>query len=194
MEEGFIMRNSSNPSSSIGMYKVVKRLTLREDWPLVPYLLCVIIGLLITFIDFIFVQNQLTKLLHGNFQITISFMLGLILIVMAGIFRALPRRALVDAGFKSIWNTPRLQIVEGHRLVTDGFYKFIRHPVYIGELARNFCLPMLLSSLWGFLIMFIAMILLLFRIHIEEQMLLAAFGSEYESYQKTTKKLIPFIY
>jgi len=34
----------------------------------------------------------------------------------------------------------------------------------------------------------------LFRIRNEERMLVEAFGEEYKKYQKTTKKLIPYIY
>jgi len=34
----------------------------------------------------------------------------------------------------------------------------------------------------------------LYRIHIEEQALLGAFGAEYADYSRTTKRLIPGVY
>jgi protein-S-isoprenylcysteine O-methyltransferase Ste14 len=42
--------------------------------------------------------------------------------------------------------------------------------------------------------MIIADMFLLFRIEIEEKVLIAEFGLEYEEYKKKTKKLIPHLY
>lgn len=42
--------------------------------------------------------------------------------------------------------------------------------------------------------MILTIIMLIVRVSIEEKMLLEQFGTEYEEYQKKTKKLIPFIY
>ena len=36
--------------------------------------------------------------------------------------------------------------------------------------------------------------MLLFRIGIEERMLVEEFGAEYEEYMRRTKKLIPYVY
>ena len=50
------------------------------------------------------------------------------------------------------------------------------------------------SSLYGFIIMVISIVFLLIRIEIEEEMLVEAFGQEYEEYRKKTRRLIPYIY
>jgi protein-S-isoprenylcysteine O-methyltransferase Ste14 len=52
----------------------------------------------------------------------------------------------------------------------------------------------ILSSLYGIVVMGIGLIFLLIRIEMEERMLTEAFGNEYEEYKRTTKKLIPFLY
>ena len=165
----------------------VKVLSMREDWPLIPYLLIILIGFGLTLYDFI-VWQQL------NFQFNVFAILGILSMIVGGVMRSLTRRSLSAAGFGSIWNTPRLKIVEGHTLVTDGYYKRIRHPIYTGEIFRNYCIPLLVSSFYGFLIMTIGIVVLLFRIRIEEKLLVEAFGEEYEEYRKRTKKLIPYIY
>ncbi len=103
-----------------------------------------------------------------------------------------PARAQ-DAGF-GLLNSSRLQIVEGQRLLTDGVYGHIRHPLYLGEITRNLGFPILLSSLYGLVVMLVGNLFLLFRIEIEESMLLDEFGQEYEEYRKRTKKLIPHLY
>ncbi len=164
-----------------------KLLNVKEDWSVIPYLLLVIVGVIITIIDFAVLQKRI-------FRFNVIVICGLVLLIIAGIMRFLPRRSLIKAGFGNIWNTVRLQIVEDHRLVTDGYYQYIRHPIYVGEIARTYCLTFIFSSLYGFVIMTLTIVFLLKRIQIEEQMLLEEFGEEYEEYQRKTKKLIPFIY
>jgi protein-S-isoprenylcysteine O-methyltransferase Ste14 len=78
--------------------------------------------------------------------------------------------------------------------VTDGYYKHIRHPVYLGEVGRGLGWAVALSSIFGIILMVIGFVFLLIRIEIEEKMLTEAFGSEYEEYKRRTKKLIPFLY
>jgi protein-S-isoprenylcysteine O-methyltransferase Ste14 len=61
-------------------------------------------------------------------------------------------------------------------------------------MARNLGFSMILSSVYGSVIVLLGNMFLLFRIPIEEEMLLNEFGEEYEDYRKKTKKLIPYIY
>ncbi|UCE28932.1 MAG: isoprenylcysteine carboxylmethyltransferase family protein [Candidatus Bathyarchaeota archaeon] len=98
------------------------------------------------------------------------------------------------AGFSSIASTARLQIVESHRLVKDGLFKHVRHPVYLGETLRNFGFVLIFSSIYGVLFMAGGAILLLIRIRTEEEMLIKAFGEDYREYQRKTKRIIPYIY
>lgn len=88
----------------------------------------------------------------------------------------------------------RLRIREGHTLVTNGIYHWIRHPAYLGLILIVLGIPVLLSSILGFLVMFLVVPLLLHRIKLEEVMLIGQFGAKYEEYMKQTKRLIPFLY
>lgn len=89
----------------------------------------------------------------------------------------------------------RLTIKSDHRLVTEGIYRYVRHPIYTSYilLFLGFCL--LLQSLWG-LSLLVAVCTIWFsnRIGIEEQMLADEFGEEYQVYCQTTKRLFPGIY
>ncbi|MHA1951656.1 MAG: methyltransferase family protein [Candidatus Thorarchaeota archaeon] len=165
----------------------VKVLSLREDWPLVAYIVCILIGVLFTLYDFVVLQQLV-------FQFNILVIIGVLFMIVGVTMRSLPRRSLSTAGFGSIWDTPRLKIVKGHKLVIDGYYKHIRHPIYTGEILRNYSLPLILSSLFGFVFMTVGIVSLLFRIGIEEKLLIEAFGEEYQEYRRRTKKLIPFFY
>ena len=166
--------------------KKVRVLGIREDWAVIPYLALILIGFIVSIIDFVYVQKIV-------FQ-SVWVITGVLILLFGGAMRFLPRRSLVKAGFGSIWKTPFLQIVEDHRLVTDGYYKYIRHPVYLGEIGRSFGLVIALSSLYGLVFMTLGTVFLLIRIEIEEKMLTEAFGEEYREYQRNTKKLIPYIY
>ena len=98
------------------------------------------------------------------------------------------------AGFGSLVGTAKLKIVKQHRLVKDGLYKHIRHPIYLGEILRNLGFVLIFSSVYGLLIILPASIFLLFRIEIEEKMLIVIFGEEYKDYKRNTKRIIPYVY
>ena len=83
-------------------------------------------------------------------------------------------------------------IREKQTLNTSGLYSIVRHPSYLGLLVIFFAIG-LYSRHW--LALALALIpptaALLYRIHIEEAALNAAFGDEYAAYSKRTKRLIP---
>jgi len=177
---------STNQDSDTIEEKKVRVLGFREDWAVIPLMSLILIGFIVSIIDFVYVQKLV-------FQ-SVWVITGVPILLFGVAMRFLPRRRLIKAGFGSIWKTPFLQIVENHRLVTDGYYKHIRHPIYLGEIGRALGLAITLSSLYGLVFMIIGTVFLLIRIEIEEKMLIVTFGEEYIEYQKNTKKLIPYIY
>ena len=87
-----------------------------------------------------------------------------------------------------------LREVEGHTLVTTGIYKYIRHPGYLSD----FMIFIGVALALGGLILLAAIVVLfipayIYRINIEEKMLVEIFGEQYTAYQKTSKRLLPFI-
>lgn len=98
------------------------------------------------------------------------------------------------AGFDILAGTGALQTFNDHRLVKDGLYRHVRHPIYLGEILRNLGIVLILTSVYGVLLVAIASIFLLFRIGIEEKMLIDVFGDDYKEYQQNTKRIIPYVY
>jgi len=88
--------------------------------------------------------------------------------------------------------TPVAEVQEGHRLVTTGVYQYIRHPMYASHFLWAFAQPLLLWN-WvagfGLLITFIPLYVV--RVHVEERMLAARFGAEYEKYMERTGRIFP---
>ena len=87
-----------------------------------------------------------------------------------------------------------LTIREDHQLITHGIYRFTRHPIYFGVLIAIMGAPVYAPSLHGFLVLSLLIPICLYRIRMEEEMLIEEFGDAYRTYKETTRKLIPFIY
>ena len=83
---------------------------------------------------------------------------------------------------------------EGHRLVTSGPYRLVRHPRYTGGILLGFGLSLLFDSWIGLLASTAFVGIILFRIKDEEALMSEAFGQEWDEYCARTRRLIPFIY
>jgi isoprenylcysteine carboxyl methyltransferase (ICMT) family protein YpbQ len=85
-----------------------------------------------------------------------------------------------------------VEIEAGHRLVTDGPYRWFRHPAYTGMLLVDTGLVLALGTWLGALIA-LALVLAatLYRIRVEERVLIDAFGDKYRDFMCRTWRLIP---
>ena len=82
-----------------------------------------------------------------------------------------------------------------HQLMTDGFYKYVRHPSYAFSLLTFLGLAIVLNNYFSALILLLPVLIMFSRrIEIEEKVLQEHFGNDYRDYMKKTKRLIPFIY
>jgi protein-S-isoprenylcysteine O-methyltransferase len=91
--------------------------------------------------------------------------------------------------------TPNVVILEKHRLIQSGPYRFIRHPTYTGVLAAATGLTLNGGNLLSLLVILIPIFIVVrWRIQIEEAVLVEAFGDEYRNYLRRTWRLLPGIY
>jgi protein-S-isoprenylcysteine O-methyltransferase Ste14 len=91
--------------------------------------------------------------------------------------------------------TSRLGIQPGHRLVTGGPYRLVRHPGYLSNLLCLLGIGLSLSSLIGLGLALLTVPLVVLRIGREEEMLLNELGQAYQSYVERTRwRLIPYLY
>jgi len=91
--------------------------------------------------------------------------------------------------------TANVAITRDHKLIDTGPYKLVRHPSYTGLLLTFFGFGLSLCNLASLLIMIVPVYaVFLWRIHVEEQALLGAFGGKYHDYMKRTKRLVPWVY
>ena len=91
--------------------------------------------------------------------------------------------------------TVDVAITDKARLKTDGLFRRIRHPSYLGLLITIIGFSATMNSLISFFIFSIPVTLaVLYRIRVEEKVLFQEFGNNYTDYKSKTKKLIPRIY
>lgn len=88
--------------------------------------------------------------------------------------------------------TPTLGLREEHTLVTEGIFKYIRHPMYSAHLLWAVALPLILTN-WiaGFSFLVAQIPQYLLRIGEEESMMLDQFGEDYREYMDRTGRFLP---
>ncbi len=89
-----------------------------------------------------------------------------------------------------------VRVLTDHRVIEEGPYRLIRHPMYTGEILGLVGLLGLALQSWAAILF----ILIMFgigignRIRLEERLLMAELGNAYLDYMKRTKRLIPFVW
>jgi protein-S-isoprenylcysteine O-methyltransferase Ste14 len=88
--------------------------------------------------------------------------------------------------------SPRLEILDVHSLVTDGVFRYIRHPMYAAHLLWGIAQVFLLQN-WiaGFSMLVTFLPGYFYRVRKEEQMMIEHFGDQYRAYVKHTGRVLP---
>jgi protein-S-isoprenylcysteine O-methyltransferase Ste14 len=116
--------------------------------------------------------------------------LAALIIILAGF--ALASYALIENRFFS--GMVRIQAERGHRVVSSGPYRWIRHPGYAGSLLAYLASPIWLDSAWAFLPAIIITILLFIRTYLEDKTLQDELDGYREYAGKVHFRLIPGIW
>ena len=91
--------------------------------------------------------------------------------------------------------TVDISVAEGHRVVDNGPYRFVRHPSYTGLLMQYAGWALSLNSVVAVPVVFIpAFLSLRYRMRVEEAALTDALGENYAAYCRRTKRLVPVVY
>ena len=102
------------------------------------------------------------------------------------------RRSHSDLG--TYWSVT-LELRENHRLITQGVYRYVRHPMYAALFLYSIGQALILPNWIAGPSYFVAFaIVFALRIGAEERMMLETFGQEYASYMARTKLLVPGIW
>ena len=85
-----------------------------------------------------------------------------------------------------------VQIKSGHQLITAGPYRWFRHPAYTGMVLIYLGMALAIGTWLGAIITTgFVLAAILYRIRVEEQVLIEKFGDQYRDYMQHTWKLFP---
>jgi protein-S-isoprenylcysteine O-methyltransferase Ste14 len=84
-------------------------------------------------------------------------------------------------------------VMKSHRLVTNGPFKIMRHPYYLGQIFSDLGVAVSLLSYTVFPLVIIEIPLLVLRSFREEKLLAKHFKDEFDKYKKKSGFMIPFI-
>lgn len=117
------------------------------------------------------------------------YFIGFTLLIIGGLILILSRIMIGRFG------SSKLTIENEHVLINSGLYKYIRHPIYLGMLLIFFGFGLSFRAIINPVIYFTSLFIIFKnRMDTEEKILIDQFGDQYESYIKSTYRLIPFIY
>lgn len=139
-------------------------------------LLGIIVQTLLPFDIFPISENPQTIRIIG----TIIYSIGLLTAIVAR-FQLGDNWANIETG----------QVLQSQQVVAKGIYRFIRHPIYTGDLFLLWGLELALNS-WLVLAVFLLAPIVMMKAVKEEKMLVEELTG-YDSYCQRTKRFIPFV-
>ena len=87
-----------------------------------------------------------------------------------------------------------VEVSENQKVVDSGLYGLVRHPMYTSTIFLFLSMPLVLDSIFSFIVMLVYPIIIIFRIRNEEEVLENELIG-YEEYKEKVKyKLIPFLW
>lgn len=89
--------------------------------------------------------------------------------------------------------SPFVEPRDGSALVTAGLYRWVRHPMYLGQAAIAVGAPLTLGCRWTLVLTVAVLIVLAVRVVLEEGALARTFP-EYSRYAAKSKRLVPFVF
>ena len=131
---------------------------------------------------------DLVRRQESLYEFSTQNMVGLMLIVIGFVIILIAQITLWK------YYSSTLVIKENHQLITHGIYRFVRHPIYLGNITLFLGIAVYVSSLYGFLTLLGLIPVFLVRIKMEERLLTEEFGDKHRTYKKNTRKLFPFIF
>ncbi len=144
--------------------------------------ICITIGYLLSFS---IATTRIGRIYHWN----LLFFSGILIIIVGFMIRIISIRTLKQ------YFTYSVTKAENHEIIEKGFYKFIRHPGYLGQLLIFTGISISLSNWISVILMLLTTLIgYMNRIKVEEKFMIEQMGNKYSDYQLRTKKLIPKVY
>ncbi|MBQ2962707.1 methyltransferase [Methanobrevibacter sp.] len=87
-----------------------------------------------------------------------------------------------------------VEVSENQKVVDSGLYGLVRHPMYTSTIFLFLSMPLVLDSIFSFIVMLVYPIIIIFRIRNEEKVLENELIGYKEYKEKVKYKLIPYLW
>ena len=109
-----------------------------------------------------------------------------VVVTAAGLAFATWARAYLGGNWSS-----SVTLKVGHQLVRTGPYRWVRHPIYSGIILGMIGTAIERGQLRGVVAVIVLWVGFTIKSRIEERLMLATFGAEYQDYSRSTGALVP---
>lgn len=92
---------------------------------------------------------------------------------------------------KKSWLVVKPEVYDSERLIREGVYRYLRHPMYFGILLIYFSFVLLTLSFTLFMAWLIIFLGMNMMANYEEEKLVEIFGKDYENYRDQVSKWFP---
>ncbi|HTX93688.1 MAG TPA: isoprenylcysteine carboxylmethyltransferase family protein [Mycobacterium sp.] len=87
-----------------------------------------------------------------------------------------------------------VRVESGQKLASQGLYRIVRHPMYLGDVIMMVGIPLALGSYWGLLFIIPGVVVLVFRIRDEERLLNTDLPGYPEYTRQVRYRLVPNVW
>lgn len=111
-------------------------------------------------------------------------------LVLVGVGLTIAMLVTIQNGYAAA----NVKVEAGQQLSSTGWYGFVRHPMYFGNVILMIGSPLALGSYWGLLIVVVGLIILAVRINDEEALLTQQLAGYRDYMQKVHYRLVPYVW
>lgn len=95
---------------------------------------------------------------------------------------------------ENVWLSRTVEVQEGQKIIDTGLYGLVRHPMYMSTLLLFLSMPLILGSLYSFLLMLLYVPIIAKRIRNEEQVLEQGLAGYADYKRRVRYRIIPFVW
>ena len=122
------------------------------------------------------------------------FKLPTIVIIIASIVFLLAYIMYAEVLRENEYLSRTVEVSENQKVVDTGLYGLVRHPMYTSTIFLFLSMPLVLDSIFSFIVMLVYPIIIIFRIRNEEKVLENELVGYKEYKEKIKYKLIPYLW
>lgn len=122
------------------------------------------------------------------------FQLPQTVIIIASIIFILSYIMYAEVLRENMYLSRTVEVSENQKVIDIGLYGIVRHPMYTSTIFLFLSMPLVLDSLFSFMVMFIYPIVIISRIKNEEKVLERELEGYKEYEEKVKYRIVPFIW